>query len=150
MHYCQQYWHCACALNFFYEICCTPRRDTTVFEKCPTQPQFASSGCRSYGIHVSKHCCFYCLLANKTPKLAMDAGYCLVRIESFLSSVRNEVYFSAIYFLDTCLKVNMYLDIVMLFSPIHYRAWKSNFQLKKDIDSLTMVTLSLIVVVAIV
>ena len=65
----------------------------------------ASSGYRSYGVLVLKHCCFYCLMANKPPELAMDAEYCLVRIESPLSSVRNEVYFAAIYFLDTCLKV---------------------------------------------
>ena len=75
------------------------------FEKCNTEPRFASSGYRSYGVLMTKHCCFYCLLANKSHELATDAGYCLVRIESSLSSLRNEVYFSAIYFLDTCLRV---------------------------------------------
>ena len=45
----------------------------------------------------------------------MDAGYCLVRIESFLSGLRNEIYFSAIYFLDTCLKVSLLsLSVIVL------------------------------------
>ena len=80
---------------------------TYSFQHCITESQIlhASSGYRSYGILKSKHCCFYCLLANKSHKLALEAGYCLVRIESFLSPLRNEIYFSAIYFLDTCLKV---------------------------------------------
>ena len=84
---------------------------TYSFQHCITEPQVlhASSGCRSYGVLMSKHCCFYCLLANKSYELAMDAGYCLIRIESFLSPLRNEVHFSAIYFLDTCLKVSQYV-----------------------------------------
>ena len=44
---------------------------------------FASSGRKSYGIVTINHFCFYCLLAKQTPELARDAGYCLVRIESF-------------------------------------------------------------------
>ena len=70
-----------------------------------TEPLFASSGYKNYGILTSKHCCFLCLLAKQTPKLALDAGYCLVRIESSLKSLRNEVYFSAVYFLDSCIQV---------------------------------------------
>ena len=87
------------------------------FQHCVTESQVlhASSGYRSYGILISKHCCFYCLLANKSHELAMDAGYCLVRIESFLSGLRNEIYFSAIYFLDTCLKVSLLsLSVIVL------------------------------------
>ena len=69
------------------------------------KPHLATSGYRNYGILISKHCCFYCLLVNKTSKLAKDAGYCLVQIESSLSLQRNEVFFAGIYFLDTCLRV---------------------------------------------
>ena len=78
------------------------------FQHCVTEAQVlhASSGHKSYGVLVSKHCCFYCLLANKSVELAIDAGYCLVRIESSPSSLRNEVYFSTIYFLKTCIKVS--------------------------------------------
>ena len=66
---------------------------------------FASTKYRSYGVLSSTHCCFYCLLANNTPELTQDAGYCLARIENILSPRRNEVYFSAIFFLDSCIKV---------------------------------------------
>ena len=68
---------------------------------------FASTEYRSYGILSSTHCCFYCLLAKNTPELTRDAGYCLARIENILSPRRNEVYFAAIFFLDTCMKVFM-------------------------------------------
>ena len=70
-----------------------------------TKPLLVSSGYRNYGILVSKHCCFYCLKANETRELAMDAGYCLVRIEHSPTPKRDEFYFAAIYFLNTCLKV---------------------------------------------
>ena len=76
------------------------------FHRCVTRPLLASTGYRSYGVLVSKHCCFYCLTAKKSPELAFDAGYCLVRIESCISPQRNEFYFAAIYFLETCLRVS--------------------------------------------
>ena len=75
------------------------------FNRCDSKPLLASSGHRSYGVLESTHCCFYCLEAKTTRELATDAGYCLVRVEKFLSRDRNEVFFSAVYFLDTCLKV---------------------------------------------
>ena len=87
------------------------------FQNCESKPFFlASSGYRNYGVLVSKHCCFYCLQAKQTHELAMDAGYCLVRIESSLSPQRNEIYFSAIFFLDTCLRVSIqYSESTLLF-----------------------------------
>ena len=77
------------------------------YEFLPSEEKsgFAFNGCRGYGVLESSHCCFYCLQANQTPELATDAGYCLIRIESSLILQRSEVYFSAIYFLDSCLKV---------------------------------------------
>ena len=74
------------------------------FRTCERKPLLASTEYRNYGILMSKHCCFYCLEAKVTPELAMDAGYCLVRIERLVSSI-NEIYFLIIYFLDSCLKV---------------------------------------------
>ena len=88
------------------------------FQNSITDPQIlhASSGYRNYGVLVSKHCCFYCLQAKETRELAMDAGYCLVRIESSLIPQRNEIYFSAIFFLDTCLRVSIqYSESTLLF-----------------------------------
>ena len=75
------------------------------FQLCDVNPLFASSGQKSYGMILINHFCFYCLLAKQTPELATDAGYCLVRIESFLTPQRTEIFFSVVYFLDTCLKV---------------------------------------------
>ena len=77
------------------------------FQLYDAKPHLATSGYRNYGVLISKHCCFYCLEANVTPELAMDAGYCLVQIESSLSLQRNEVIFASIYFLDTCLRVRV-------------------------------------------
>ena len=76
------------------------------FHDCDAKPLFASHDGRSYGILVSQHFCFYCLEANQTPELALDAGYGLVRIEKTLIPQRNEVHFCAIYHLNTCLKVS--------------------------------------------
>ena len=78
-----------------------------LFQSCDSEPYFASSGSKSYGVLLTNHCCFYCLQANQTRDLAIDAGYCLVRIESSTSSMqkRSEIYFTAVYFLHTCLKV---------------------------------------------
>ena len=75
------------------------------FNRHESEPLFASSGSRSYGVLNTSHCCFYCLQANKTPKLARDAGYCLARIERLLSRRRSEVYFTVVYMLKTCVKV---------------------------------------------
>ena len=72
------------------------------------KPHLATSGYRNYGVLISKHCCFYCIEAKETPELAMDAGYCLIQIESSLSLQRNEIFFVGIYFLDTCLKVKLH------------------------------------------
>ena len=77
------------------------------FQTCDANPLFASSGYKSYGILTSKHCCFYCLEAKVSSELAMDAGYCLVRIESCITPQRNEIVFSPIYFLDTCYSVRI-------------------------------------------
>ena len=68
------------------------------FQHCDAKLGFASSGYRNYGVLRTKHCCFYCLQANQTPELAMDAGYCLVRIEYSPSPQWNEIHFSAIFF----------------------------------------------------
>ena len=77
------------------------------FNSCDTPALFASSGCKSYGILKSDHCCFYCLEAKITEEVATDAGYCLVHFESSLSHniMRNEVYFIATFFLNTCIEV---------------------------------------------
>lgn len=80
------------------------------FQPCEShdsEPYFASSGNKSYGVLLTKHCCFYCLQANKAHNLATDAGYCLARIESFVTQKRSEIYLSAVYFLPTCLKVQL-------------------------------------------
>lgn len=75
------------------------------FNMCDAKPLFASSGQKSYGVLKSTHCCFYCLKANQTRKLANDIGYCLARIERSLSPRKNEVYFAAVYLLKTCVRV---------------------------------------------
>ena len=74
------------------------------FHRCETKTCFVSSGGRNYGILETNHCCFYCLEANQTSELVTDAEYCLVRIES---PIRDQVYFSAVYFLETCLRVRL-------------------------------------------
>lgn len=71
---------------------------------------------KSFGILATKHCCFYCIKADKSPMMTLDATYCVVRIEN--SSPPNnyyEVHFATIYFLETCLKVSH-----MLGSHIHH------------------------------
>ena len=75
------------------------------FKPCNENTCLASNGNKGYGVLHVKHCCFYCIKAKKTQKLAIDAGYCLVQIESSISPKRSEVSFAAIYFLGTCLKV---------------------------------------------
>lgn len=80
------------------------------FQPCETEPHFASTGGRSFGVLLTNHCCFYCLQANNTQELVKSSGYCLIRIESSfpLQTQRSEVHFSAVYFLPTCLKVRYY------------------------------------------
>ena len=82
------------------------------FQRCEVTPRFTTSGGRSFGILTTDHCCFFCLQADKLPDL--DAGYCLARIESFISPQRSEVHFAAVYCLPSCLKVsqkNVYASI---------------------------------------
>ena len=70
------------------------------------EPSLASSGNKSFAVLSTDHCCFYCLQAsNTTCELAMDAGYCLARIEAFIDQQKSEVYFLAVYCLPTCLRV---------------------------------------------
>ena len=78
---------------------------TYTFQHCEIEPQFKTIGLRSYAVLETKHCCFYCIEAKKTPKLALDASYCLIKVESPVRGQRNEVYFTAIYSLETCLRV---------------------------------------------
>ena len=123
------------------------------FKSCGTEPLLASSRNSSYGVIKSTHCCFYCIQANQTPELARDAGYCLARIENSPSHQRNEVYFIAVYFLSTCIKVSFDAMIKyttgLLNSHYHYssrnvcRLWTSNFHKKMAIESLTMMDLNL-------
>ena len=67
------------------------------------KPIFATTSNKSYGIVEIDHCCYLCLLANKSPQITKDAKYTLVRLESVKS---QEVHFCAIYRLDTCHKVS--------------------------------------------
>lgn len=78
------------------------------FQPCDTEPYFASCGGRSFGVLVTNHTCFYCLQANKTSELAINAGYCLARIE-YLNQRHMEVTFTAVYCLRTCLRVREHI-----------------------------------------
>ena len=69
------------------------------FNSCTSRTLLASSGCKSYSVIESAHCCFYCLEANHTHEMVKEAGYCLARIEQ---PHEHSVYFTAMYFLDTC------------------------------------------------
>lgn len=91
------------------------------FHDCNTKPLLASIHGRSYGVLVSHHFCFYCLKANQTADLAMDAGYCLVRIETFLTPQRNEVHFCAIFLLKTCLRVSCYRCTVKKYETCFFK-----------------------------
>ena len=77
-----------------------------IFQTSDVTPNFTTHRGRSFGIISMDHCCFYCLQANQTSELAMDAGYCLTRIEAFISQQRSEVHFAAVYCLQTCLRVS--------------------------------------------
>ena len=76
------------------------------FQQCTTESLFTSAGCKSYGILAAEHCCFYCIQANVAAHFALDAEYCLVRIQrpSILPSI-SEIHFVAVYFLPTCIQV---------------------------------------------
>lgn len=79
---------------------------TYKFQPCDIKPRFASCKGRSFGILTTNHCCFFCLQAHQTRELAIEAGYCLARIETFISQQRSEIHFAAVYCLPTCLKVS--------------------------------------------
>ena len=79
-----------------------------IFHVCDTEPIFASTGSKSYGVLETNHCCFYCLQAENTLQIARDAGYALVTLES---AKKQEMYFCAIYLLNTCLKVCMFIAL---------------------------------------
>ena len=79
------------------------------FGPCNSELRFASCGNKSFAVLESDHCCFYCLEANKTSKLAMDAGYCLTQVERSVSHNKYEVSFVASYFLQTCIRVEQIL-----------------------------------------
>ena len=75
-----------------------------IFNVCHTKPDFLSTGSKSYGILETNHCCFYCLEAKISPDMAKDAKYYLYIFQR-ISGSRQELYFCAIYFLKTCIKV---------------------------------------------
>ena len=76
------------------------------FVHCNIHPHFSSKGIISCeGLNLTQSSCFYCLLAKQTHELIRDADYYLARIENRLSTLRNEVHFTAIYWLKTCIEV---------------------------------------------
>ena len=78
------------------------------FHRSEEETLLATTDNKSYGVIVTKHCCFYCLLAsNKESDLAMDSMYYLARIEFCVSPLRYEIYFSAMYFLPSCCQVRL-------------------------------------------
>lgn len=85
---------------------CNEIRHEYTFNSCEAQSRFFSSDVRSYGVLTTTHCCFYCIAAKYTSELAKDTDYCLARIESYIAPSRNEIVFAAMYFLQTCVKVN--------------------------------------------
>ena len=96
------------------------------FKDSSAKVLFASRG---YGVIISTHCCFYCIQADHTPELARDAGYCLARIEnnSTLSHQRNEIFFSAVYFLGTCIKVIDQCHGILCFYAGHFYTMLSGY-----------------------
>ena len=72
------------------------------FRQLDSQPSFIFKDEKHYAVLTSKHCCFLCLSAQNARELAMDAGYCLVRIEPSPLKVQ----FLATFFLETCLNVS--------------------------------------------
>ena len=76
-----------------------------IFRPCDTKPQLVSYRGKSFGVLVSKHCCFLCLEAKHTKELVKDSEYILSRIEYCPNHQTNEIYFLVTYFLSSCLKV---------------------------------------------
>lgn len=75
------------------------------FHPSGIQPIFGFIGYKSYAALESIHFCFYCLEANQTLELDRNIGYCLVRV--IQESIPNKVFFLAMYFLGTCLRVRV-------------------------------------------
>lgn len=67
------------------------------------QPSFIVKDEKCYAVLASKHCCFLLLLAKDSRELAMDAGYCLVRIETPPCTV----FFLATFFIEAFLTVRL-------------------------------------------
>lgn len=106
------------------------------FHPSETKLPLASSSYKSFGAINTKHCCFYCILAGYSPQLAIDAGYCLARIECLAPRIplRSEIHYAVVYFLDTCLKVRdarRSYQINDHYHTILCRLWKSSFLRKK-------------------
>ena len=82
---------------------------------------FISNGFESnaFGIMTTKHCCFYCIKADKSPLLSLDATYYLIRIENSLHP-QYEVHFAAIYYIKTCLKVFINCIRLDFNPPLHF------------------------------
>ena len=79
------------------------KHDTSYsFRQFGSQPSFIYKDEKHYAVLTSKHCCFLCLSAQNARELAMDAGYCLVRIQPSPLKVQ----FLATFFLETCLNVS--------------------------------------------
>ena len=76
------------------------------FLPCDEDFQFVQKRNSGYGILRTNHCCFYCIKAEKSPKLTLDTNYCLVRIQLQSLPLQFKVYFVAAFFLRTCLTVN--------------------------------------------
>ena len=77
------------------------------FLPCEEDLKVASNKSKHFGILQTNHCCFYCIQANISSRLAVDADYCLVSIirSNSLNPKVTEINFVAIFFMDTCLKV---------------------------------------------
>ena len=75
------------------------------FEPIEDKTQFISTKDKSYGVLETTHCCYLCIRAKKTSRMAKDAGYCLTRVERILLPREKEIHFAATYFLDTCIQV---------------------------------------------
>ena len=85
------------------------------FQKSEDSREFISSDieCKSFGVLATKHCCFYCIKADKSPMMARDATYCLVRIENS-SPPDYEIHFATTYFLETCLQVKLVCESFLM------------------------------------
>ena len=77
------------------------------FRQFGSQPSFIHKEGKCYAVLASKHYCFLCLSVDNSRELAMDAGYCLVRIEPSPYCV----IFLATFFMETCLTVRLSYQI---------------------------------------